>query len=131
MMYNTDIFDEWNEEKKALHVKDVFKYANEREIRYCKLWVNVWFEQNWKEGFRRPVLILKRVGSMFFVCPLTTKWKDNNFYYKIQQLIGNKISWCILSQVRIIDKKRLLHLIETLVEKEFLALQKILRNMYF
>jgi len=37
---------------------------------------------------------------------MTTKWKDNKFYYKLPYNIFNKDSYCILSQIKSIDKNR-------------------------
>jgi hypothetical protein len=60
--------------------------------------------------------VLKKVGNLFFVVALTTKGKINNkFYHKIQTATFNKNNqkhkdeaYCILSQVKAIDKKRFL-----------------------
>ena len=80
-----EVFDEWNEEKKELqsqihHQKSLPKeeqkkivYVNNREIWYAKLGMNLGSESNGKKNFRRPMLVIKKVGSMFFVAPMTTK----------------------------------------------------------
>jgi hypothetical protein len=44
-----------------------------------KMWLNIWDEQNWKEKFQRPVLILKKIWSLFFCISLTTKNKKSFF----------------------------------------------------
>jgi hypothetical protein len=74
MIPQFDIFDEWNNNKKAIHqeIPESF-FVNEREIWYTKLGINIGNESNGKKDFRRPVLILKKVGNMFFVVPMTTK----------------------------------------------------------
>jgi hypothetical protein len=81
-----EVFDEWNEEKKKIQQqineekslteeekKDKRVYINEREVWYMKLGQNLGSESNGKKFFRRPALVIKKVGSMFFVAPMTTK----------------------------------------------------------
>lgn len=121
-----EVFDEWNEEKKQISHKDKENfYVNEREIWYIKLWVNIWSESNGKKDFRRPVLVLKKVGSMFFIIPMTTKGKDNRFYYTIRNAKyisahhEPDISRVQLSQVRMIDKKRFIHLLGEVSKDDF------------
>lgn len=75
-------FDEWNEEKKKIQEKDTHEvYINPRDIWYVKMGINIGNETNGKGEFVRPVLVLKRVGNLIFVAPLTTKGKDSNFYH--------------------------------------------------
>ena len=67
-------FDEWNEEKKGIHQKNAEKvFISPREIWYVKMCVNIGNETNGKKEFLRPVLVLKRVGNLIFIAPLTTK----------------------------------------------------------
>jgi mRNA interferase MazF len=70
-----ELFDKWNEEKKYLHSiserKDIF--INPGEVWYIKMGINIGFEQNGKKEFRRPVLVIKKIGNMFLCMPLTTK----------------------------------------------------------
>ena len=70
----TEKFDEWNEEKKYLHsIKPKKKSIHPRDIWYVKLGQNMGNEENGKKEFRRPVLVIKRIGNMYFCVPLTTK----------------------------------------------------------
>ena len=67
-------FNEWNEEKKFLHdIVPKKKSIHPREIWYVKLGQNIGNEENGKKEFRRPVLVVKRIGNMYFCMPLTTK----------------------------------------------------------
>ena len=45
-----------------------------------------------------PVLIIKKIGNMFFCIPLMTKEHTNRFYYKITSCKFDKSSLVILSQ---------------------------------
>lgn len=105
--------------------KDFF--VNQKEIRYAKLWVNIGNETDGKKSFERPVLILAKVWSLFRVLPMTTKGKiTSNFYHKIISHNFGKSSFVILSQIRTIDKKRLLYPIWSIHDSEFQTIKKSL-----
>ena len=100
-------FDKWNILKKNIDNKKINLYFKEREIWFCYFGCNVGFEQDGKgDNFLRPVLILKKFNkNLFLGIPLTSKIKENKFYYKI--ILNNKKQCLILSQIKIIDIKRL------------------------
>jgi len=130
---STQLYDIWNEEKKGIQSKKnipIF-HIYEREIWYVKLWINIWFEQNGKTHFRRPVLIIKKIGNMFYCIPLTTKGKENSFfYYKLQSKNFEINSWLILSQTKNLDKKRFDEYVWKIDPWEFLIIKKLLKEMY-
>ncbi|MES2023693.1 MAG: type II toxin-antitoxin system PemK/MazF family toxin [Patescibacteria group bacterium] len=119
MDYKKD-FDKWNKEKRSLDTKENFPYANEREIWWCSLGVNVGSEIDGKnDNFERPIVVLKVYNKdMLLVLPLSTKYKNNPFYFKIS-ISDGKHSYAILSQMRIISSKRLIRKIERLPENSF------------
>ncbi len=100
-------FDKWNILKKNIDNKKINLYFKEREIWFCYFGCNIGFEQDGKgDNFLRPVLILKKFNkNLFLGIPLTSKIKENKFYYKI--ILNNKKQCLILSQIKIIDIKRL------------------------
>jgi len=54
-------FDIWNKEKQNLDKLDYENFfVNPRDIYFTKMWINIWFEENWKKNFLRPVLVLKK-----------------------------------------------------------------------
>lgn len=109
-----DAFDIWNNEKKSINKKQIaHTYINPGEIWYIKLGVNIGFEQNGKKEFRRPVLVVKRIGNMYFCIPLTTKGKDSPFYQKIKLFGSDRDSFLIVSQGRSFDKRRFMDTIGT------------------
>lgn len=131
-------FELWNKEKQNLHFfgkKSV--YPKVREIWYTKTGVNIGFEENGKKKFLRPVLVLKKFGNLFFVISLTTKGKDEHyFYYKIKTASFNaknqknaKNSYLILSQVKVMDRKRFTENMGTLPQKEFIQIKKRLKTV--
>ena len=131
-------FDIWNEEKKIIHNKAYDNiFVNSKEIWFTKMWINLWFEENGKKEFRRPVLVLKKVWNLFFTVALTSKWKiENKFYHKFKTTIFNKNnqkykykSFCILSQVKIMDKKRFTEKMWYVWRNEFEVIKEKLKEL--
>jgi len=100
-------FDEWNEIKKDVHTKETIWTIKEREIYWLYLGKNIGYEQDGKdELFLRPVLIFRVFNKhLFYGIPLTTKGKESKFYHKFE--IHDKENYAILSQMRLLDKKRI------------------------
>lgn len=103
-------FDKWNSEKKTVDKKvinkDLFFYP--REIWWCSAGLNIGVEANGKnDNFERPILIIKKFNSeMIWSVPLTTKCKDNKYYYKLEH--ESVKSWVVVSQIKTVSTKRLL-----------------------
>lgn len=144
-----EVFDEWNEEKKKIqakiHEEKLWSeeekkkkriYINEREVWYATLGQNIWSESNGKKLFLRPVLVIKKVGSMFFVVPMTTKWKENIFHHDVREAIYNPeheyipdVSRVQLSQARVVDKWRFSHHIATISQDDFMKIKQKLKAL--
>ena len=129
-------FDKWNGEKKIIHQKiNDEVYVNVREIWYIKMGINIWFEENGKTEFLRPVLVVKKVWNLFFTVALTSQWKDNNyFYYKFQEIsLKNPkykdSSYAILSQVKTTDKKRFFENAWLISKEDFIEVKKRLKQV--
>ena len=104
------MFDTWNQEKKQIDVLPYERFHfHEREIWWASLGLNVGDEQDGKnELFERPVLILKKFNNkVIWILPLTTQKKKGPYYYSLNNPGINKISFVILSQMRLISVKRL------------------------
>jgi mRNA-degrading endonuclease toxin of MazEF toxin-antitoxin module len=146
-----EVFDAWNAEKKNIQHKINQEkplteeekrkkrvYINEREVWYISLGQNLGSESHGKKYFRRPVLVIKKVGSMFFVVPMTTKGKENIFHHEVQSVTYNlneysnipEISRVQLSQARIVDKARFLERIATLSEDDFFSIKRSSQNCF-
>ena len=113
-------FDGWNKTKKDLHDRAENRFYHEREVWWCSLGANVGFEQDGKGAhFSRQVLIIKGFSKEVFVgIPLTTKAKKSKYYCDIS--LGDGLSRkAILSQIRLLDSKRLQEKIETIAEDQF------------
>ena len=120
-------FDTWNNLKKNIDQDTKNIFFHEREIWFSKLGLNVGYEQDGKgSSFMRPVLILKKFNKHIFLgLPLSTSRKENKYYYPLKNGTGS----IILSQIRLIDAKRLSHRIEKLPVSEFSEIKKKLRKM--
>jgi len=105
-------FDKWNKIKKEIHKKDEIPFFRNWQIWYISMWVNIWFEQDWKnDTFSRPVLILKKFNKDIFLwIPTTTVEKEWRFYFDIWKIRWEK-NFLILSQVRLYSSKRLENII--------------------
>ena len=123
-------FDARNTLKKDVDSQKPNFHVLEREIRYAYLWLNVGFEQDGKgAGFRRPVLVLKKIGNVFAVLPMTSGGKDTKFYYRIPDRYFGKASRIILSQVRVLDKARFIDKIGMLSEGDFADVKEKLKAL--
>jgi len=127
-------FKDWSTEKESLHCGDSPNiFPKVRQIWFAKIGVNIGFESDGKGEYTRPILIMAKIGSLFWCLPLTSKNKKDWFHHKLESVKFKKYkdSIVMLSQARILDKKRLLKWIGTVNKEEFLIIQKKLRKMYF
>lgn len=117
-------FDTWNVQKKELDGRRYYKYAHIREIWWCSLGINIGVEIDGKNAnFERPVVVIKMYNKeMMIILPLTTKYRNDAFHYKIQT--KERTVWAKLTQMRVIDHKRLLRKVDVLDEQIFLALRE-------
>ncbi len=129
-MYTKD-FDKWNNKKKEVNQKDRVFY-HEREVWWCSLGVNVGNEQDGTgTNFDRPVVIIKGFNSeIFLALPLTGKKKQGKYYFYLGQISGREAT-AVLSQIRLVDTKRLVRKITTLDDSIFLKLKNALKAVIF
>jgi mRNA interferase MazF len=101
-------FDKWNGKKKIIHFTNENKLYHEREVWWCSLGTNIGFEEDGKgKYFTRPILVIKGFSKDVFLCiPLTTRLKEGVYYSDIYLEDGIKRK-VILSQLRVVDTKRL------------------------
>lgn len=123
-------FQQWHSIKSEIDELWHRPFFHEREIWWCSTGLNVGFEQDGKgENFSRPVLIIKGFSRNVFLCiPLTTKIKQGKYYFNIT--LGDNIPrQVILSQLRLLDSKRLQEKITTLGIKQFFAVKKAVNRL--
>lgn len=125
-------FNAWNIEKQAINAGSATAFCHAREIWWCALGINVGFEQDGTgKSFDRPVVVVKRFNERIFLgAALTGKKKEGKFYFPLG-CIENREASVILSQVRIIDTRRLIRKIAVLDEEIFEELKNALRRTLF
>jgi mRNA interferase MazF len=124
-------FDRWNELKKQTEAQDDYVLLyHARQIRWCRLGANVGFEQDGTgKDFSRPVLIMKGFSRrVCLVVPLTTSTKKNPYHVSVG-VVGGRPAFAIISQVRLIDTRRLDTLIETLNKTVFESVKEAVKDM--
>jgi mRNA-degrading endonuclease toxin of MazEF toxin-antitoxin module len=126
----------WTPIKKTVNnISEPRLFFHEREIWYCHLGENIGFEQDGRgDQFLRPVVIIRKFNNeIFWGVPLTRTQKDLPFYFAfmLQTDTGVPVekSTAVLSQVRLIDAKRLRRMIGYISEKDFILLKKKLKAL--
>jgi len=105
-------------------------FFHEREVWHCHLGENIGFEQDGGDDtFLRPVIIIRKFNNeIFWGIPLTRTEKDLPFYFafKIQSEteIADEKSSAVLSQIRLIDAKRLRRMIGYISVEDVALLKK-------
>ena len=123
-------FDVWNVKKKIVN-KMKSRFYTEREIWWCSLGINIGSEQDGSgKEFLRPVVIIRGLGaSTCMVVPLTTSLHEHSLRVPLGEIQG-KYASALLSQVRVIDTRRLIEKIGFLSKEKFLELRKAVRNLF-
>lgn len=123
-------FDRWNDQKKKTHFKTARLYYHTREIWWCELGINIGSEQDGSGSeFRRPVIILASFGQRTcLVIPLTTSTKEHPLRPAIG-IVDGKQAHALLSQIRVIDIRRLVSKIGYLDKHAFENIRKSVKDM--
>ena len=123
-------FNSWNKQKKAIHNLGTNKFYHPRDIWWCDLGVNIGFEQDGTGNYnRRPVLILKGLSqNTCLVIPLTAS-TNQHFMRIFLGIVGNKNASAILSQMRVVDTKRLVRKIDVIDKNKFQEIRKAVKTL--
>lgn len=118
-------FQRWHTEKTAVDDIETRPFFHEREIWFCSIGINVGFEQDGKgEKFLRPVVIIKKFNNQICWCiPLTKNLIENKFHFTFM-FSKDKSSSAILSQIRLIDARRLCYKTGTINKQDFNFLKR-------
>lgn len=124
-------FDRWNKKKKEIDSLNKMKFCHEREIWWSYIGRNVGHEQNGEPlDFLRPVLILRKMSkNTSIVLPLTSSEGVHSFRIPIG-IINDKTTSVIISQIKVLDHKRLLNRISTLKKQKFLEIRKSVKDLF-
>jgi len=123
-------FDKWIVQKKKTQNESGRLYSV-REIWWCKLGVNIGSEQDGKgENFLRPSVIVRGFGAdSCLVMPLTTSTK-NHFLRVSVGVVNGKAAKANLSQLRLVDTRRLVEKAGFLEKEIFNILIKRIRELF-
>jgi len=122
-------YDKWNNLKKRIDASDNNIFFKERDVWWAHLGLNVGHEENGKnDSYTRPILVLRKFNKRIFLgIPLTTQIKDNKYYYKIS--FKDQKQCVMLSQIRVLEHKRLMRKMGEVSEKEFFNLRNSVARM--
>src|SRR3989344_3405369 len=118
-------FQKWHKEKSGLHNDKVRPFFHEQEVWFASIGVNVGFEQDGVgEKFLSPVVIFKKFSNeVCWAVPTTKKNKKGIYYFRFNWR-KNKSSSVILSQIRLVDGKRLFYRVGIMNDKDFKEMKK-------
>lgn len=129
-------FDKWHDKKARVDSIEKRPFFHEREIWFCYLGANVGFEQDGTgEDFLRPIVIVRKFNNeIFWGIPLTKSKNERNKkaspYYFAFSFTDNVKSVAILSQIKLIDARRLSRHIGSISDGEFIKLIEKLKELF-
>jgi mRNA interferase MazF len=120
-------FDKWNEVKKRTNAESPRLYTV-REIWWCRLGINVGNEQDGSgESFLRPVVIVRSFGpAVCLIIPLTASTHRHSLRIPIGT-VQDKETSALISQMRVVDTRRLVEKVGFLAKEKFSELKKAVR----
>ena len=126
-------FDHWNTIKKSVDARTdtISLYFRERDVWWAAIGTNIGFEQDGKgERAQRPVLVLRKFNRhVLLVIPLSTRHKPGNKYYISLTSPDAVERSAIISQLRLIDIRRLTEHMFMLDVANFAAIKKATLDM--
>jgi mRNA-degrading endonuclease toxin of MazEF toxin-antitoxin module len=124
-------FNKWNNKKQTIHDSGEYKLYHAREIWWCSLGVNVGSEQDGTgENAERPVLIVKGLSKQTcIIVPLTSSPEKHKMRVPIGKIDGRQAS-VIISQIRVVDTKRLINKLGFIEANVFREITKTLRELF-
>lgn len=121
-------YDGWNIKKQGINLNAAAPQFNEGEIWHCHMGINIGFEADGKKNnFLRPIFILKRFNQhTFWALPLTHMGKSNIYYHQPQH---DSLGYLNLSQLRLMDARRLVRRKVKIAPKEVEEIKEKVRNL--
>ena len=113
-------FNRWHIQKEFIDNNKKAPRFHEREIWWASIDLNIGDEEDGKnDQFERPVLVIKKFNlEIAWVIPMSTKLKDNPYYFLTYDKDNNGFS-LMLSQMRVISTKRLTRFVRKLLTEKF------------
>ncbi len=106
-------------------------WAKEKEVWWCAMGENIGVEINGKSSrFSRPAIIVRKLSQYnYIVVPLTSQKKSGSWY--VAFVFRGKMAYAALSQIRMIDKRRLYERVGTLSDNDFALIKDGLQELLF
>ena len=122
-------FDGWNKMKKKTNTEEPRLYTV-REIWWCRFGVNIGTEQDGSgEWYVRPRVIMRGFGpDACLVIPLTASAREHPLRVSVGMIDGREAR-ANLSQLRVVDTRRLERKIGFLEKKIFAIIRKTARGL--
>ena len=121
-------YKKWHEQKTIIHSQKDRPFFHEREVWFASVGVNIGFEQDGRgEEYLRPVIVLRKFNNeVLWGIPLTKNQKLSKYYFSFE--MKGEVSTAILSQIRLVDSKRLQYKIGDIERFDFNDLKRRLRQ---
>ena len=122
-------FTKWFKEKTGVHNEKERPFFRDGEVWSASLGANIGFEQDGRgEQYLRPILVIRKFNKeTCWGIPLTKNKKKGPYYFSF--FLNDAPSTAILSQIRLVDAKRLYYRIGTVAETDFTEMKKRLRAL--
>lgn len=113
-------FKKWHDKKSQVNQIEKRPFFHEREIWFCHLGSNIGFEQDGTgKDFQRPVVVIRKFNNeICWVISLSKTDKRNKYYFAFK-FDANITSVAILSQIKLLDARRLSRRIGEMDKNEF------------
>jgi mRNA interferase MazF len=123
-------FKIWHSEKSLIQNTKVRPGFYEREVWFAVVGENIGYEQDGRGGrFLRPVVVINKFNNeVLWAVPLTTNGKTGKYYFSFE-LADTGTSTAILSQLKLVDAKRLEYKIGNISHSDFKTLKSKLTQL--
>ena len=120
----------WAKIKQRVHKRKQAPYFGVGQIWWCSLGANVGTEQDGKgPQYVRPVVVLTKFNEhSCLVVPLTGRERHGRYYAYLGEINGRPSS-AILSQLRLIDSRRLIQKAGSISREKHAALKKAVTDI--
>jgi mRNA-degrading endonuclease toxin of MazEF toxin-antitoxin module len=122
-------FESWSKRKVELQ-NSKSNFYKVRDVRWSSLGVNIGYEQDGtSEKFRRPAIVVRGFSRhACLIVPLTTSTKKNPYHFSVGIIEGRE-AFAILSQIRLIDTKRLHDRLAIVDKEKFEEIRKAIKDL--
>jgi mRNA interferase MazF len=124
-------FHLWNENKILINDFGTQRLYHARDVWWCSVGINIGYEQDGTgKEYQRPIVILKGFSKQVcLMIPLTTSNKSNPYYIPVG-IVDHKQASAIISQIRLIDTRRLINKIGVLDTETFEKIKKAIKGFF-